>query len=113
MTPLRGARSALLISLMVVLTACATYYPLGMSEAEWKRLTPEQQMSARMKQADLNQANAERRAEQAAARRQKFAALEAAERRRIEELYRSARYGDVLECVVEGGVADVRPGWRA
>jgi hypothetical protein len=76
-----------------------------MSKEEWVLLTPQQQMEARMKQADLNRANAERRAQQAAARRQRYAAMEAEERRRIEELYRSSRYGDVLECVIHGGTA--------
>jgi hypothetical protein len=98
--------------MVFVLAACASY-PLGMSKEEWVLLTPEQQMEARMKQSDLNRANAERRAQQAAARRQRYAAIEAAERRRIEEIYRSARYGDVLECVVEGGFADFRPGRRS
>lgn len=116
MTPLSRAlftgRFALLASMVLVLAAC-TSYPLGMSKEEWVLLAPEQQMAARLKQADLNRANAERRAEQAAARRQRYAAMEAAERRRIEELYRSSRYGDVLECVVEGGIAEFRRGRHA
>ena len=105
-------RPIMLAAAALILAACSTH-PLGMSKEEWVLLTPEQQMAARMKQADLNRAHAERRTEQAAARRQRFAALEVAERRRIEELYRSTRYGDVLECVVEGGVADFRRGWRS
>ena len=55
--------------MMLVLAACSTH-PLGISKEEWVLLTPEQQMAARMKQADLNRAHAERRTEQAAARRQ-------------------------------------------
>ncbi len=96
-----------LASLTLMLAACQSN-PLGMSDEEWARLTPEQQMQARMKQADIRKASAERRAE---ARRQK-AMLAAEERRRIERIYASARFGDILECVVEGGLADFRPGWR-
>ena len=103
-------RMVLLGAMTLLLAACASY-PLGMSKEEWARLTPEQQMEARMKQADLNRANAERRAAQAEARRQRYAAAEAAERRRLEEIYAASRYGDVLECVVEGGSADFH-GWR-
>jgi len=111
-TPARLGQCALVAAMTLVLAAC-TIYPLGMSKEEWTLLTPEQQLEARMKQADLNRANAARRAEQAAARRQKYAAMEAAERRRIEELYEAARYGDVLECVVEGGTAGIGRGWRS
>ncbi len=96
-----------LASLALLVASCQSN-PLGMSDEEWARLTPEQQMQARMKQADVNQANADRRA----AERRRRALLVAEERRRVERIYTSARYGDILECVVEGGIADFRPGWR-
>ena len=60
----QGKKPALnlaLASLALLLAACQSN-PLGMSDEEWARLTPEQQMQARMKQADVNQANADRRA---------------------------------------------------
>ena len=94
-------------SLALLMAACQSN-PLGMSDKEWSRLTPEQQIQARMKQADINTANAERRA---AARRHR-AELAAEERRRVERIYASARYGEIVECVVEGGSADFHPGWR-
>jgi hypothetical protein len=98
----------LLAATLALLLAACQSNPLGMSDEEWSRLTPEQQMEARMKQADVRRANAERRA----AERRHRAELAAEERRRIERLYASSRYGEILECVVEGGIADFRPGWR-
>jgi hypothetical protein len=97
---------------LLVLAACQSY-PLGMSEEEWARLTPEQQLAARMQQSEVNRANAERFAQAQAAERERQAMLQAEERERLESLYQEARYGDILECVVEGGVADFHPGWRA
>lgn len=104
-------RMAAMAALALALAACQSY-PLGMSKEEWARLTPEQQMQARLKQAELDKANAQRRAQQYAARRQRLALQEARERRRIETLYRSGEFGDVLECVLDRGLADFDPGWR-
>lgn len=50
----------------LLLSACASY-PLGMSEAQWLALTPEQQYDAQLKQAELDrQREARRLAEQQA-----------------------------------------------
>jgi hypothetical protein len=97
---------------LLALGACQQSYPLGMSEAEWLRLTPEQQLAARSQQAEINRANAERYAQTQAAERERQAILQAEELARREAIYQEARYGDILECVVEGGIADFHPGWR-
>jgi hypothetical protein len=97
---------------LLALAACQQSYPLGMSEAEWLRLTPEQQFAARSQQAEINRANAERYAQAQAAERERQAMLQAEELARREAIYQEARYGDILECVVEGGIADFHPGWR-
>lgn len=69
-------------------------------------------IGARTKQAELSQARAERHAERLAAKRRHQAKLDAEERRRLERLYAGARYGDILKCVIEDGIADFQPGWR-
>lgn len=103
----KAAIGAAAAAMTLLLAACQTY-PLGMSKAEWLRLTPEQQHEARMKQGEISKARSQRRAHAAAARR----AQAEAENRRIQAMYDSDRWGDVVECVVEGGMADFHPGWR-
>jgi hypothetical protein len=101
-------RSLIALGLVLGLAACARY-PLGMSEAEWLSLSPQQQLEARAKQAEIDRA---REAELAAERARREAAKEA-ERQRIAAVYRSARYGDIVECVLDGGIIDFHPGWKA
>lgn len=50
-----------LLGILLLLAACATH-PLNISDTEWERLTPEQQLSARKQQAVIDQENAIRRA---------------------------------------------------
>jgi hypothetical protein len=45
-------KKLLTFSLGMMLTAC-TFYPLGMTEAEWNTLTKEEKLAARMKDAEL------------------------------------------------------------
>lgn len=81
----------LLTSAAIVGTGCSLN-PLGMSDAEWESLTPTQKLEARVMQETSNEAARARRAERAA--------QEAAEQARIEELRRSAPFGDVVQCTL-------------
>jgi|GEM_PF-2867707 len=81
----------LVLVVIVALAAACTRYPLGMSEEEWLRLTPEQQHEARLADAELRAAQAAQRAREAEA-----AAL--AERNRLIDLYQRAGHGDILWC---------------
>jgi len=62
-----------LLWILLIVAGCA-FYPLGMSEAEWNRLTPQQQLEARTKQAELDHERAllreKQRAEQEAQERE-------------------------------------------
>ncbi len=102
------ARKFAPIGLVLLLTACLQTYPLGMSEAQWKALSPQEQMQARVKQAELDRIEAARRAEE----QRREEKRKEAEKARIASLYASARYGDIIECAVEGGIADFHPGWK-
>ncbi|MEQ9814159.1 MAG: hypothetical protein RLO50_15375 [Azospirillaceae bacterium] len=86
------ARHLILLAMLALAAACARY-PLGMSEEEWLRLTPQQQHEARLADAELRRAQAAQRAREAEA-----AAL--AERNRLIDLYQRAGYGDILWCEI-------------
>ena len=89
-------RAPLLLVLTLLLAGCLVRHPLGIPDEEWKRLPPEQQMAARERQAELDRQAAERRAR-----------AEEQRRRELEERRANARYGDIVQCVVEEGVAKI------
>lgn len=99
----------LTLASVFLLTACANNYPLGMSEDEWNRLTPAQQLDARQQQATIDQAERERRAQ--------AARLAAEEERRQQELYqerlRNAQPGEIVQCVIENAEGYFGSEWRA
>ena len=77
--------------LMLLVAGCLGN-PLGHTDHEWRQMTPAQRAEARRKQAEIY---AERDA--------RLAQQQAAERRRLETLYRDAPYGSLLQCVLEDG----------
>lgn len=101
----RLSRAVFWVLVAGLVAAGCKQIPLNISEAEWKKMTPAQKLEARKKQAEIDRALMEQiRREQAAA--------EAAERKRVAQIYASGKYGSVLECSLSGGVADFKPGWR-
>ena len=108
----RLPRSLLICLIVVAGFSGCTFYPLGMTENEWHRLTPQQQLDARTQQTEIDRDKAVRRAEEARRREAEERRLAAARQRRIDRLYAHNRYGDILRCSIEGGVFDFKPGWR-
>lgn len=106
-----STRSSLLCFGMVMsllLAGCMTHYPLGMSEAEWNRLTPEQQLDARERQQRLSADAAQRRAEaQRLQQEQARQEAEALEQRRL-----AAAHGDRLQCVLDDAELRLGSDWR-
>jgi hypothetical protein len=100
-------RSMVAMFLFFWLAACSTY-PLGMSEAEWLELTPEQRLQVREKQLEHDRLNEQRRLAEAAARREE-ARQQAAE---LETRRQQARYGERLQCVLQPAEAWLNRKWR-
>ncbi|WP_417830925.1 hypothetical protein [Terasakiella sp.] len=99
-------------SFLLLLTGCLNSYPLGMSEEEWMRLSPDQQFQARSQQAEIDEQKRMEREARAEAERLRQTMEEQAYQDRIDHNYRHARYGDVIQCVLEQSVIDFKPGWR-
>lgn len=100
-------QTLLMFSATLILAGCTTY-PLNMSEDEWLQLTPAQQLEARERQAEIDQAERKRRAE---------AARLAAERERREtelrqERLRNAAPGEVVQCVLQNSEGYFAGKWR-
>lgn len=100
-------RFSFLLFSITAITACATY-PLGMSEDEWNRLSPQQQIDARERQARLDQAERERRAEAARLR----AEQERKAQERYQERLANAGHGDIVQCVFQNGEGYYAGNWR-
>lgn len=89
-----------------VLAGCQSY-PMGLSEAQWNALTPQQQAGYTLQQ---NQLNEQRRHDQEASSRQlqAEASIHAAEEReRIQFAYARARYGDIVTVTIQGGMVSL------
>jgi hypothetical protein len=89
-------RFAILIPFYFALAGCLGY-PLGMTEHEWRQISPTERADARRQQAEIDDARDARRARK-----------ELAERRRLEALYRDAPHGSLLQCVIEDGTMQVQ-----
>lgn len=99
----RRAYSVLAVCAALLLAACGPSYPLGMSEAEWSALTPEQQLDARERQMAIDiERRAERERRQQELERQR-AAEEQAERERIERIIAQRVPGSIIDCAIERG----------
>ncbi|EKF9985861.1 hypothetical protein O1D80_003343 [Vibrio cholerae] len=80
----------------LLLSACASY-PLGMSEAQWLALTPEQQYDAQLKQAELDRQREARRLAEQQAREQALKEQQA----QLELARENAKYGERVQCVLQ------------
>lgn len=95
------------VALLTALLAGCQSYPMGLSEAQWNTLSPEQQADYTRQQAQVNE---RRRQQQEAAeqhRKSEEAAHAAEERQRIQHLYARARYGDVVTVTIQGGLVAI------
>ncbi|MCC5854130.1 MAG: hypothetical protein JJU10_00420 [Idiomarina sp.] len=104
---LRTLRATFIILCGIGLSACSSN-PLGMSDAEWERLSPEQQLEARARQAELDEAAADRRARIEQAKREE----EARARAEYQQRRADARRGDIIQCVIEPAEGYLRSSWR-
>ncbi len=100
-----------LLVLCLVVTGCARY-PLDMTEAEWNAMSADQRYAARLKQAELDAAAQQRKAEKEAHEQ----ALQLAAKKRQQTLIAQRRsnpsYGDIVQCVIKSPMVDFHPGWR-
>lgn len=88
--------------LAALLVGCQSY-PMGLSEAQWNALSPQQQADYTRQQALLNEQRQREREAAEQARQAEEAARVAAERQRVQYAHARARYGDVVTVTIQGG----------
>ena len=97
----------LLLAIATALLAGCQSFPMGLSEAQWKALSPEQQADYARQQSQLD---AQRRQQQEIAEQQRKgeeAARVVEERQRVQFAYARARYGDVVTVTIQGGMVAI------
>lgn len=97
----------LLLPLVVALFAGCQSFPMGLSEAQWKSLSPDQQADYARQQTQVNE---QRRRESEAAdqlRQSEEGARAAQERQRVQFAYTRARHGDIVTVTIQGGMVAI------
>jgi len=93
----------LLLAVFSLLTACASSYPLGMTEEQWKSITPEERQSLLLKQQQYEEEQRVIRMKAAAKERQLELKREIAEKKRLDALYSNPENGNVIMLNILGG----------
>lgn len=86
----------LLVAGALWLTGCSLH-PLGIDDDEWAVMSREEQLRAYEKQAELDKVRAKAQAQERAAQ----AAAEARKYEAMAYLRQNARYGDIVQCVLD------------
>ena len=93
----------LTLSLLVLVYGCATRYPLGLKEEQWKALSPQQQAEYTAKQYQVDEERRKRQEEYRQQKEREAAEETRLEKERILQLYRNARYGDIIQVNISDG----------
>ena len=89
-------RNALLMLFVLTLTACASPYPLGMSEEQWQKLSPNERQSLLLKQQEYDEKQRLQRQQAQAKQRELELALQLKEEQRLAKLYANPAQGNVV-----------------
>jgi len=96
-------RWLLMVTMVSLLTACASSNPLGMSDEQWKAITPQERESLLLQQQKYNEEQRIIRMKAAAEQRKLEQQQEIAERARLEKLYNQPQNGNVIMINLLGG----------
>lgn len=89
--------------LIVLVYGCATRYPLGLKEEQWQALSPQQQAEYTTKQYQIDEERRKRQEEYWRQKEKEEAEAIRLEKDRILQLYRNARYGDIIQANISDG----------
>ena len=89
--------------LNVLVYGCATRYPLGLKEEQWQALSPQQQAEYTTKQYQIDEERKKRQEEYGRQKEREEAEAIRLEKERILQLYRNARYGDIIPVNISDG----------
>ena len=102
-------KTTLVLIVAIGVTGC-TMYPLNMGEEEWFSLTADQQLEARYKQAEIDRERNKRQAEEHRRKEIEEARLAELRQKRVDRIYASNSYREILQCAISKGWYGDRPG---
>ncbi|WP_029406857.1 hypothetical protein [Thiomicrorhabdus sp. Milos-T2] len=103
-------KALFILALFSLLTACASSYPLGMSEEQWKSISPQERQALLLKQQKYNEEQRVIRMKAAAKERELQLKRDIAEKKRLDALYNNPENGNVIMVNILGG--DYKSGKR-
>lgn len=103
-------KALFIVALFSLLTACASSYPLGMSEEQWKSITPGERKALLLKQQKYQEEQRAIRMKAAAKERELELKRDIAEKKRLDALYNNPQNGNVIMVNILGG--DFKSGKR-
>ena len=86
----------LIVLFVLTLTACASPYPMGMSEEQWQKLSPNERQSLLLKQQEYDEQQRLQRQQAQAKQRELELALQMQEEQRLAQLYANPIEGNVV-----------------
>ena len=86
----------LILSFILLLTACASPYPMGMNEEQWQKLSPNERQSLLLKQQEYDEKKRLERQKAQAKQRELELALQIQEEKRLAQLYANPAQGNVV-----------------
>ena len=96
-------RLLFLLFLVLFFEGCATRYPLGLKEEQWQALSPQQQVEYTTKQYQIDEERRKRQEEYGRQKEREEAEAIRLEKERLLQLYRNARYGDIIQVNISDG----------
>ncbi|MDX1352712.1 MAG: hypothetical protein R3254_06845 [Thiomicrorhabdus sp.] len=96
-------KALLILAIFSFLTACASSYPLGMSEEQWNSITPEERQALLLKQQKYEEEQRAIRMKAQAEQRKLELQQEIAEKQRLDRLYSDPQNGNVVMLNILGG----------
>ena len=93
----------LLLLVFSLSEGCARKFPLGLKEEQWQALSPQQQAEYTAKQYQVDEERQKRQEEYWQQKERESAEAIRLEKERILQLYRNARYGDIIQVNISGG----------
>ena len=88
---------------MFLLSGCASTYPLGMSEEQWKSITPAERQALLLEQQKYREQQRIEQIKADAKARELRLQREIAEQKRIDRLYNNPRHGNVIMVNILAG----------